>query len=124
MGQAAWLYEKFHNWTDHDADSDSALTRDEMLDDITLYWLTDTAASSARIYLENAGAAPNAGVVELPVGCSIFPHEIIRPPRSWAERFFPHLSYWNEPARGGHFAAFEQPAVFTQELRACFRSLR
>jgi epoxide hydrolase len=126
VGQAAWIYEKFHAWTDNNGDPESALTRDEMLDIITLYWLTDTAASSARIYFEHAGivGANNSGVVELPVGCSIFPREIVPAPRSWAERFFPRLIHWNELDRGGHFAAFEQPALFTRELRECFRSLR
>jgi epoxide hydrolase len=123
VGQAAWIYEQFHAWTDNTGDPESALTRDQMLDDITLYWLTDSAASSARMYLENP-ASPNLGMVDLPVGCSLFPHEIFRAPRSWAERFYPHLIYWHELDRGGHFAAFEQPALFTQELRACFRSLR
>jgi pimeloyl-ACP methyl ester carboxylesterase len=126
VGQAAWIYEKFHAWTDNNGDPESALTRDEMLDIITLYWLTDTAASSARIYFEHASivGANNSGVVELPVGCSIFPREIVPAPRSWAERFFPKLIYWKELDRGGHFAAFEQPVLFTQELRECFRSLR
>jgi epoxide hydrolase len=125
-GQAAWIYEKFQAWTDNNGEPESALTRDEMLDNITLYWLTDTAASSARIYFEHAGivARNNSGVVELPVGCSIFPREIVPAPRSWAERLFPKLIHWNELDRGGHFAAFEQPALFTKELRNCFRSLR
>jgi pimeloyl-ACP methyl ester carboxylesterase len=125
-GQAAWIYEKFQAWTDNNGDPESVLTRDEMLDNITLYWLTDTAASSARIYFEHAGieAKNNSGVVDLPVGCSIFPREIVPAPRSWAERFFPKLIHWNELDRGGHFAAFEQPALFTKELRDCFRSLR
>jgi pimeloyl-ACP methyl ester carboxylesterase len=124
VGQAAWIYEQFHTWTDNNGDPESALTRDEMLDDITLYWLTDTAASSARMYFENAGSRPTGGVVDIPVGCSIFPHDVVRAPRSWAERVYPLLIYWHELDRGGHFAAFERPALFTQELRACFRSLR
>ncbi len=123
-GQAAWIYEKFHAWTDNNGDPEDALTPDEMLDDITLYWLTDTAASSARIYFEHAAVRPNAGVVDIPVGCSIFPREIFRAPRSWAERVYPDLIHWNELDRGGHFAAFEQPALFTRELRDCFRHLR
>jgi epoxide hydrolase len=125
-GQAAWIYEKFHDWTDNNGDPESALTRDEMLDNVTLYWLTDTAASSARIYFEHAGIVSkgNSGVVDLPVGCSIFPREIVPAPRTWAERFFPKLIYWNELDRGGHFAAFEEPALFTKEMRDCFRSLR
>jgi len=126
IGQAAWIYEKFHDWTDNNGDPESALTRDEMLDNITLYWLTNTGPSSARIYFEQArlGAPTNSGRVDLPVGCSIFPREIVPAPRTWAERVFPKLIYWNELDRGGHFAAFEQPALFTKELRACFRSLR
>jgi pimeloyl-ACP methyl ester carboxylesterase len=123
-GQAAWIYEKFHAWTDNDGDPEDALTRDEMLDVITLYWLTETAASSARMYLENADATGNPPVIEMPVGCSIFPREIVAAPRSWAERVYPNLIHWNELDRGGHFAAFEQPALFTEELRDCFRSLR
>jgi len=124
VGQAAWIYEKFHAWTDHDGDPEDALTRDEMLDVITLYWLTETAASSARIYLENADVTGGPPVIELPVGCSIFPGEIVPAPRSWAERVYPKLIYWNELDRGGHFAALEEPALFMEELRACFRSLR
>lgn len=126
VGQAAWIYEKFHDWTDNKGDPESALTRDEMLDNITLYWLTETAASSARIYFEHAGIAAkaNSGRVDLPVGCSIFPREIVPAPRGWAERLFPNLIHWNELDRGGHFAAFEQPALFTKEMRDCFRSLR
>jgi epoxide hydrolase len=124
VGQAAWIYEKFHAWTDNDGDPEDALTRDEMLDVITLYWLTETAASSARMYLENASVTGAPPVIEIPVGCSIFPREIVPAPRRWAERVFPKLIHWNELDRGGHFAAFEQPALFTQELRNCFRSLR
>lgn len=122
VGLAAWIYEKFRFWSDNDGDPEQALTRDEMLDDITLYWLTNTAASSARMYFEN-GFTP-ASRVELPVGCSIFPGEIFRAPRSWAARFYPNLIHWNELDRGGHFAAFEEPDLFTKELRDCFRHLR
>ena len=125
-GQAAWIYEKFHAWTDNKGDPEDALTRDQMLDNITLYWLTDTAASSARIYAEHAGVreSKNAGVVDLPVGVSIFPREIFPAPRDWAEQFFPKLIYWNEPARGGHFAAFEEPQLFTDEMRNFARAVR
>jgi epoxide hydrolase len=124
VGQAAWLLEKFHAWTDHPAAAVSALSRDDMLDEISLYWLTDTAASSARLYFESAQGALTSNIVELPVGCSIFPREIPRAPRSWAEQCFPNLIHWRELDRGGHFAAFEQPDLFTRELRDCFRSLR
>jgi epoxide hydrolase len=124
IGQAAWIYEKFNAWTDHDEDVDSALTKDQMLDDISLYWLTDSAASSARIYWENSPSSYSGGKIDLPVGVSIFPKEIYRAPRSWAEKYYPNLIYWNELPKGGHFAAFEQPAAFVRELRACFAKLR
>jgi epoxide hydrolase len=125
VGQAAWIYEKFHAWTDNDGDPEDALTRDEMLDTITLYWLTETAASSARMYLENAAVTGDPPpVIEIGVGCSNFPREIVPAPRSWAGRVYPNLIHWNELDRGGHFAAFEQPALFTGELRDCFRALR
>jgi pimeloyl-ACP methyl ester carboxylesterase len=124
VGQAAWIYEKFNAWTDHDGDVDSALTKDQMLDDISLYWLTNSAASSARIYWENNPATYVGGKIELPVGVSVFPREIYRAPRSWAEKDYSKLIYWNELPKGGHFAAFEQPAAFVRELRACFASLR
>jgi pimeloyl-ACP methyl ester carboxylesterase len=126
VGQCAWIYEKFYAWTDNKGGPESVLSRDEMLDVITLYWLTNTAASSARIYFEQAAINDrnNSGRVDLPVGCSIFPREVIRAPRSWAERLFPKIIHWHELDRGGHFAAFEQPALFARELRDCFRSPR
>jgi len=124
VGQAAWIYEKFQAWTDNNGDPEDALTRDEMLDTIMLYWLTESAASSARIYLENANVTGAPPVITIPVGCSIFPREIVPAPRRWAERVYLNLVHWNELDRGGHFAAFEQPVLFTQELRKCFRSLR
>ena len=124
VGQAAWIYEKFQAWTDNRGDPEDALTRDEMLDTITLYWLTETAASSARIYMENASVTGAPPVITIPVGCSIFPREIVPAPRRWAERVYPNLIHWNELDRGGHFAAFEQPVLFIEELRNCFRSLR
>jgi len=124
VGQAAWIYEKFNAWTDHDGDVDSALSKDQMLDDISLYWLTNSAASSARIYWENNPATYVGGKIELPVGVTVFPREIYRAPRSWAEKDYSKLIYWNELPKGGHFAAFEQPAAFVRELRACFALLR
>jgi pimeloyl-ACP methyl ester carboxylesterase len=127
VGQAAWIYEKFQAWTDNRGEPEDALSRTAMLDDITLYWLTDSAASSARFYLENLKPGPpsySAGRIELPMAASIFPKEIFRPPRAWAEALWPNLIYWNELDRGGHFAAFEQPAIFVEELRRAFRSIR
>lgn len=88
-----------------------------------IYWLSRSAASSARLYWESfANFVPTA--LDLPVGVSVFPKEIIRPSRRWAERLMPQLIHWNELPRGGHFAAWEQPQIFTQELRTCFAQLR
>ncbi len=123
-GLAAWIYEQFYLHTDNHGDPEQALSLDQMLDDITLYWLTNSAASSAHIYFENANLSGNGGMVDVPVGCSIFPREIYQAPRSWAEACYPRLIYWHELNRGGHFAAFEQPTLFTAELRGCFRQLR
>jgi epoxide hydrolase len=99
------------------------LTRDEMLDNVMLYWLPATGASSARLYWENNGKG-FLGPVTVPVGCSIFPKEIFRPSRRWADKQLTNVHYWNELDKGGHFAAFEQPEAFVSEVRACFRPLR
>ncbi len=126
-GQALWIYEKFQAWTDNHGNPEDALKIDAMLDDISLYWFTDTAASSARIYWEamrSGLAGLSAGRIELPMAASVFPHEIFCPPKAWAEALWPNLFYWNELDKGGHFAAFEQPALFTEELRKAFRSQR
>ena len=124
VGQAAWIYEKFHAWTDNSGEPEQALSRDAMLDTIMLYWLTDSAASSARLYWESFRSAFGNAPITLPVACSIFPAEMRRPPRRWAEKVFSDIVYWNRAAKGGHFAAFEQPALFVDEVRAGFRSLR
>ena len=122
-GLCAWIVEKFWAWTDCDGDPANVLTFDEMLDNVMLYWLTGTGASSARMYWESF-RRPALGPVPAPAGVSIFPKEIFRPSRRWAERVYPSLHYWNELDRGGHFAAFEQPELFVDEVRACFRPLR
>lgn len=124
VGQAAWIYEKFQSWTDHGGEAEQALSRNAMLDTIMLYWLTDSAASSARLYWESFRGAFGNAPIDLPVACSIFPAEMRRPPRRWAERIFSDIIYWNRAAKGGHFAAFEQPAIFVEEVRAGLRSLR
>jgi pimeloyl-ACP methyl ester carboxylesterase len=126
-GQALWIYEKFQSWTDNHGNPEDELSVDAMLDDISLYWFTDSAASSARIYWENTHAdmaGLSGGRIELPMAASVFPHEIFCPPKAWAEALWPNLFYWNEVDRGGHFAAFEQPKLFTEELRKAFRSRR
>ena len=121
--QAAWILEKYWSWTDCDGHPENVLTRDELLDNVMLYWLPATGASSARLYWESF-TSPPLGEVLLPTGCSIFPKEIFRCSRRWAEKKFKNLVHWNELERGGHFAAFEQPEVFVNELRTCFRTMR
>jgi epoxide hydrolase len=127
---AAWIVEKFWAWTDHDGPLEDVLTRDELLDNLMLYWLPGTGASAARLYWESIRqvnewiAGTGASPVEVPVGCSVFPRELQRPSRRWAEKRFADIRYWNEPGRGGHFAAFEQPELFAEEVRAFFRLVR
>lgn len=123
-GQAAWIYEKFFAWTDHRGAPEDVLTPDEMLDNIMLYWLPNNATSSARLYWESYRGGFGAVQLELPTGCSVFPKDVYTAPRSWAERCMRQLIYWNELDRGGHFAAFEQPVLFVEELRKCFRLVR
>ena len=124
VGQAAWIYEKFAEWSDSNRNPESVLSRDAMLDNIMLYWLTATAASAARLYAESAGVHFTRQLLDIPVGVSVFPGEIYTPPRIWGEKTYPKLFYWNRVQKGGHFAAFEQPELFTSELRACFASFR
>jgi epoxide hydrolase len=126
----AWIVEKFWAWTDHDGRLESVLTRDELLDNVMLYWLPGTGASSARLYWESIRqvnrwiSGPVTDTVAVPTGCSIFPKELQRPSRRWAARRFLDIRWWNEPDRGGHFAAFEQPELFVNEVRAFFRLVR
>ena len=128
VGLAAWLI-------DHDVRSyelitrifdgqSEGLTRDDVLDNATLYWLTNTAVSSARIYWENKFTFFAPKHVDIPVAVSAFPDEVFQTPRSWAERAYSRLIYYNKLDKGGHFAAWEQPELFAQEVRAAFRSLR
>jgi pimeloyl-ACP methyl ester carboxylesterase len=131
IGQCAWIAEKYWAWTDHDGDPRSALTPDQMLDNISMYWHTATAASSARIYWEVGFARPSArqgnrtpAPLTVPVGVSVFPREIVRPSRRWCERVFTDLRFFEEPGRGGHFAALEQPAIFVDQVRRAFRTMR
>jgi hypothetical protein len=100
------------------------LTRDDILDNITLYWLTNTAVSSARLYWESKLAFFKPKGVPVPTGVSAFPDEIYQAPQSWAERAYPHLASYNRPAKGSHFAAWEQPELLSQDIRATFSALR
>jgi pimeloyl-ACP methyl ester carboxylesterase len=129
-GLAAWIlvHPGFAQWT---ADSGQSPTRDDVLDNITLYWLTNTAASSARLYWENGArgsvivaAAQKTADIMLPVAITVFPEDVYRAPATWARRAYRNLIYFNEVDRGGHFAAWEQPELFSAELRAAFRPLR
>jgi pimeloyl-ACP methyl ester carboxylesterase len=122
-GQAAWILEKFWSWTDCDGHPENVLTRDELLDNIMLYWLPGAAASSARLYWESFSKPPMEKP-KVPVGCSIFPKEIFRSSKRWAEKHFDSLAHWNELDKGGHFAAFEQPETFVDEVRTSFRHAR
>ncbi|ESX51821.1 multidrug MFS transporter [Mesorhizobium sp. LSHC422A00] len=128
VAMAAYFYDKFAEWTDSGGEPEKVLTYDEMLDAISLYWLTNTGTSSSRSYWEGArtGGGPfNAfDIPSVPVAVSVFPAEIYRAPRTWGEQSFGNLIYWNEVEKGGHFAAWEQPELFTAEIRAGFRSLR
>jgi pimeloyl-ACP methyl ester carboxylesterase len=100
------------------------LTPDDVLDNVTLFWLTNTAVLPARLYWENMLAFFSPKGVTVPVAVSVFPDELYQTPRSWAERAYPNLVHYNKVEKGGHFAAWEQPELFTKELRASFRSLR
>ena len=125
VAQAAWMYDKFVTPTD---DPDPALggwadiaPHDELLDDISLYWLTNSGGSSARLYWESFRKDFSLVPVDVPAGYTVFPKEIFRAPRAWVEGAFSNLIYWSEADRGGHFAAWEQPELFVDEIRACFR---
>jgi epoxide hydrolase len=125
--QCAWIVEKFQAWTDCDGHPENVFTRDELLDNVMLYWLNGSGASSGRLYWESFDSSFGGGgsdPIRVPTGCSIFPKEIIRLSRRWAETGFSDIRYWNELDRGGHFAAFERPELFVQELRASFRLVR
>ncbi|MCW2512925.1 MAG: conserved hypothetical hydrolase [Mycobacterium sp.] len=123
VAQLAWIVEKFWSWTDCDGHPENALTRDELLDNVTLYWVTATGASSARLYWESMAAFGSGGRVELPTGVASFPKEISRPPRDWCEANY-NITHWTAMPRGGHFAAFEQPELFVQDVRKFFATVR
>ena len=122
-GQCAWILEKFWAWTDNDGHPEQALSKDQMLDDISLYWFTSTAASSARLYWESFKAV-DMEPVTCPSGVSSFPKEILGVSERWARTRFTDLRWYGAPERGGHFAAFEQPELFVDEVRGFFRTVR
>ena len=129
VGLASFFLDKFNDWTYSEGNAEKVLTKDEILDDITLYWLTNTATSSAQLYWENNNN--NFNVVEqrtheisIPVAVTVFPGEIYQAPKTWTERAYHHLIYFHEANNGGHFAQWEQPRLFAEELRAAFKTLR
>jgi pimeloyl-ACP methyl ester carboxylesterase len=125
VGLAAWIVEKLRAWSDCGGDVERSFSKDEILTNVTLYWLTGTIGSSMRMYRANAAIPPAqlARRVEVPSGFSLFPGDIGRPPRAWLERAANVVSV-TEPSRGGHFAPFEEPALYAEELRAFFRPYR
>ena len=123
-GQAAWIYDKFQSKTDNHGLAEDALTTDEILDAISLYWFTNTAASSARIYWENKAGSMAGPKLTLPVAVTVFPRDIPRLPRSWIEDTYANLIHYGEADKGGHYAAFEQPEILVGEIRTGLKSLR
>jgi len=126
-GLAAWIIEKFRVWSDCDGNIENSFTKDELLTNVMLYWVTRTAASSARLYYETTksgrfGLGGNDRV-EVPTGCAIFPRELFRPPKTWAEHAY-NVVHWTEQPRGGHFAAMEVPDLLVDDVRTFFRQVR
>ena len=126
IGQLAWIVEKFWSWTDCERDGVSlpehAVDRITILDTVSLYWFSATAASSARLYWESFHPTEELPIVNAPTGVSLFPKEIFKASRRWVEQRFPNVTYWNSLDAGGHFAALEQPDTLAQEIRACIAS--
>ncbi len=123
VAQCTWIVEKFWDWTDCAGHPENVISRDRLLDNVMLYWLPGTGASSARLYWESFRSR-RLDTVEVPTGVTLFPQELVRLPRHWIERRYTDLRHWSEPATGGHFASLEQPEVFVDELRTFFRPLR
>lgn len=123
MGQAAWIVEKFWSWTDHDGHPEQAIDRTTLLDNVMMYWVTNTATSSARLYWESFHDLDTRPVT-VPTGVSVYPKEIFRPSRRWLESRFSDLRHYDRPERGGHFAALEQPVSFVEQVRAAAATMR
>jgi len=122
-GLAAWIVEKFRSWSDVNGNMEQKFTKDELLTNIMLYWVTQSGASSARIYYENQRAKPPQGRVQVPTACAVFPKEISIAPRRWVEAQY-NVTRWTEMPRGGHFAAMEEPTLLAEDIRAFFGTLR
>ncbi len=125
-GLAGWITEKFHAWTDCQGDLESAVSRDELLTNIMIYWITGTITSSMRLYYESGHVNNNPfehGRIATPTGCSLFPGELYQPPRKWAEELY-NIRHWTVQSKGGHFAALEQPERLAADITEFFRPLR
>ena len=124
-GVAAWIVEKFRTWCDCDGDIESIFTKDELLTNVMIYWVTETITSSTRIYYESRRATPSRpeGRVVVPTGVALFPQDLSLPPKRWAEAHY-NITRWTEMPRGGHFAALEQPELLVEDIRAFYRGLR
>jgi microsomal epoxide hydrolase len=125
-GLAAWIVEKFRTWSDCGGDLERRFSKDQLLTNIMLYWVPETANSSCRLYCETMRASkfpPTDFRVDVPTGCAIFPRELIRPPRAWVEKLY-NVQRWTQMPRGGHFAAMEEPALLVDDIRGFFRPLR
>ncbi len=117
-----WMMEKFRAWSDCDGHPENAFTRDQLLTIVTMYWLTETSASAARLYWEHKNSPQAPQFVAVPTGIARYPKEVLRFPRPWVERSY-NVTYWADMPRGGHFAAMEQPALFADDLERFFRSV-
>jgi pimeloyl-ACP methyl ester carboxylesterase len=122
-GLLAWIVEKFRTWSDCDGDLETVFTRDQLLTNITVYWVTQTITSSARLYWENMHSREKPAPVPVPTGVARYPKEVLRFPRPWVEQRY-NVVHWADMARGGHFAAMEQPDLFVRDLRAFLRKVR
>ncbi|WP_428338829.1 epoxide hydrolase family protein [Mycobacterium sp.] len=123
VGQLAWVVEKFWAWADCDGHPEKVFSRDELLDNVMMYWVTGSGASSAKLYWESFNKFVSDGRVALPTGVASFPKEILRTPRSWCEEAY-NITHWTTMPRGGHFAAFEQPELFVDDVRTFFATVR
>ncbi|MFD4671596.1 epoxide hydrolase family protein [Lentzea sp. NPDC058450] len=123
VGQLAWIAEKFHDWTDNDGAPEDAVDRDQMLTNVSIYWFTGTAGSSAALYKEQSANWGNQQPSTVPTGVAVFPHDLSLPVRSLAEKMIPTIVHWTEFDRGGHFAAMEEPDLLVQDIRKFFKSL-
>ena len=122
-GQAAWILEKYWSWTDCAGDPENVISKDEMLDNIMVYWINQTAASSGRLYWHSFGRGPQPTQIHVPMGGTVFPKEIFRTSKRFAEKMYTNIVHWSVQEKGGHFAAFEQPEIYIDEVRECFNKM-